>query len=62
MDCGGRGWRLVSEEKREVGTADPDILPRTWGEGRGELGSSWRAARSPGKNRDGNEVVRPQPA
>lgn len=29
---------MGSKEKREVGTADPDILPRTWGEGRGELG------------------------
>ena len=53
---------MGSEEKREVGTADPDILPRTWGRAGESWGSSWRAARSPGKKGDGNEVVRPQPA
>lgn len=48
------------KEKREVGTAD--ILPRTGGEGGGELGQQLEGGKESRKKGDGNEVVRPQPA
>lgn len=38
---------MGSKEKREVGTADPDILRRTWGEGRGELGQQLEGSKEP---------------